>query len=169
MKFKILVLCMFMTLCSSYAMASEASHRAAAEELLLLTDPDATLNQVWGQVDGMMTQQFEQMGAPEELKPLFDKYTGKMLSAIKEEMSFKTMKDDFITIYVNTYTEEELRAIGDFYKSPAGQAFLVKMPKLIQESMAITQKKMGPLTAKIQAISMEMDAEVKKLKEQQAH
>lgn len=168
MKFKILILCMMvLSLCSSYSMADETSHRAAAEELLLLTNPDALMKQVWVQVGGMMDQEFQQLGAPDDLKPVFKKYTDKMFQVLGEDLSFKSMKDDMITIYVNTYTEEEIVAISDFYKSPAGQKFIQKMPQLMQESMAIMQKKIPPLMQKIEDISKEMADEIKKLQAQQ--
>jgi len=72
-----------------------------------------------------------------------------------------------ISMYVNTYTESEIRAISEFYKSPAGKALLEKMPKLLQESMAMTQKKMPQIMQKIQAISQEMARELESLKDQQ--
>ena len=167
MKVRSIIVLIILTLFCPYAIADETSHKAAAEELILLSNQDKLLEQVWAQVGGMVDQQFQQMGAPEELKPIFKKYTDKMFKVLEAEFSFENMKDDFITIYVKTYSESEIRAISEFYKSPAGQAYLKKMPQLVQESMAITQKKMPLMMQKIQAISEEMDQELKNFREQQ--
>jgi uncharacterized protein len=162
-----IIVFIILSLFSSYAIADEISHRAAAEELILLSNPDQTLEQIYAQIRGMIDQQFQQMGAPEELRPVFKKYTEKMFKVIEAELSFENMKDDMISIYVKTYTESEIRAISEFYKSPAGKAFLEKMPTLIQESMAMTQRKLPQISVKIQSISKEMADELKSLKEQQ--
>ena len=77
------------------------------------------------------------------------------------------MKDDYIDIYVKTYTESEIRAILEFYKSPAGKKFIEKMPELMQQSMAISQKNMPTIMNKVTKISEEMANEIKQLKEQQ--
>jgi len=46
----------------------------------------------------------------------------KMFDLIAEEMSWDKVKDDYISVYADTYTEEELKAQIDFYQSPNGQA-----------------------------------------------
>ena len=168
MKIRTVAFFIFMSLFCLFAIANadETTHKAAAEELLLLTNSDDMMKQVWAQVEGMMDQQFQQMGAPEDLKPIFKKYTDKMFKLMKEEYSFANIKDDLITIYVNTYTEDEIREISKFYKSLAGKKFLEKMPQLMQETMAITQKNMQGMIQKIQKISEEMAEAIKKLKEQ---
>ena len=70
-----------------------------------------------------------------------------------------------IDIYVKTYTEEEIRAISEFYKSQAGKKFIDKMPQLMQESMAISQKRMPTLMKKVQKINEEMVNKIKQQKE----
>lgn len=161
----LLILLLFLPV--SFAFADEASHKAAAEELMLLSNMDQMSDQIWAQVRDMVDQQFQQMGAPEELRPVFKKYMDRMFEVLATEMDPKGMKDDIVAIYVQTYTESEIRAISDFYKSPAGQAFLAKTPQLMQNSMAIYKKKLPPLMEKIKAISEEMTRELECMKKQQ--
>ncbi len=164
---KAIIVFIILSLFTPYALADEVSHTAAAEELILLSNPDQILQQVWDQIGSMVDQQFQQMGAPEEYRPVYKKYTDKMFKVLEAELSLENMRDDMISMYVNTYTESEIRAISEFYKSPAGKALLEKMPKLLQESMAMTQKKMPQIMQKIQAISQEMARELESLKDQQ--
>ena len=167
MKFKTVVFLMVLSLFFSFANADEVSHRAAAEELLLLTNVDKMLKPMCEQMKTMLEQQFVQMGAPEELRPVLNRYIGKMVKVMEEEFGWEKMKNDYIDIYVKTYTEGELRAISEFYKSPAGKKFIEKMPQLMQESMAISQKNMPTLMKKMKKISEEMVNEIKQLKEEQ--
>ncbi len=166
MKFKILVLCSLLTICCSFTFAQNSSHRSAAEELILLSNPDKMLDQIWGEISNMLNQQFKQMGAPEKYQPILDKHTKRMFQVLQNYLSFENLKDDYITMYVNTYSEEEIRAIVDFYKSPAGKVFLEKMPKLVQKSMAITQNKMPAVMPEIQRISRELEMEIIQMEQQ---
>ncbi|HUP21311.1 MAG TPA: DUF2059 domain-containing protein [Thermoanaerobaculia bacterium] len=43
-------------------------------------------------------------------------------------------------IYVKHFTAEEMEATLEFYRSPAGQSILQKMPVVMQESMAVGQQ-----------------------------
>ena len=44
-----------------------------------------------------------------------------------------------VPVYVRNLTVEEMTAALEFYKSPAGQSLLRKMPQVMQESMAAGQ------------------------------
>ncbi|MEK7308393.1 MAG: DUF2059 domain-containing protein [Nitrospirota bacterium] len=167
MKLKSFIFLIALSILCSFAKADEVSHRASAEELLLLTNTDKMLKPIWKQTETMVEQQYVQMGAPEELRPVLNKYTSKMLKVFEEEFNWVKIKDDYINIYVKTYSEEEIRAISEFYKSPAGKKFIEKMPQLTQESVKISQKLMPRLMEKIQNISKEMDNEMRQLEEQQ--
>ena len=166
MRAKIILILVFVLIFGgSQAFASDNSHRDAAEELLLLTGADKMLDQVWGQLETLMNQQFQQMGATEKQKPILDNYTKKLVIIYKEEFNWNKLKDDFIDIYVRTYSEQELLAISEFYKTSAGRKFIQKMPQLIQESMAVSQKNVQPLMKKMQKLTEEMSAEIEKSKE----
>ena len=167
MKTSAIVLFIIMSLFNSIANADEASHRSAAEELLLLTNTDKMLKPMWEQMESMMEDQFYRMGASDNLKPILKKYQTKMLKILEEKLGWEKVKNDFITIYVKTYSEDEIVAISNFYKSPAGRKFIEKMPQLMQETMAISQKNMPAIMEKMQEISNEMETEIIQLKEQE--
>lgn len=57
---------------------------------------------------------------------------------MEEELGWAKVKNDYIDICVKTYSEREICAISEFYKSSAGKKFIEKMPQLMQESMAIS-------------------------------
>lgn len=160
-----IVIVLFITIYSpTHSIASEESHRAAIEKMLRLSKVDKMIEPMFEQIEGMLKKQFTQMGVSEDQLPIFEKYNNKLFSLMKEEMAWSKMRDDFINIYVKVYTEEEILEINKFYSSAVGKKMVDKMPLLMQESMAITQKRMQTLLPKIQQISKEMAQDVKNSK-----
>ena len=51
-----------------------------------------------------------------------------------------------------------------FYRSPAGDAMVKKMPLVIQKTMGALQAMMGPMMAKLQSAQAETLAEIKSAK-----
>jgi hypothetical protein len=60
-------------------------------------------------------------------------------------VSLNRAKPALAKVYTDTYTEEEIDGILAFYKSPAGKAFLQKMPEVMQRSMPVMMQMIGDL------------------------
>ncbi|HMK64685.1 MAG TPA: DUF2059 domain-containing protein [Thermodesulfobacteriota bacterium] len=145
----------------SAAYADNASQRIIAEDLLQTMKIDQMMKPLFEQMRSMMEQQFMRLGAAEDMKPILKKYNDKLFNTIEETINWKTMKEDLISIYVNTFNEEELKAMLAFYKSPVGQSVIQKMPAAMQESAVKMQKRIPELQEKVRKISEEMAAEIK--------
>ena len=63
-------------------------------------------------------------------------------SFMHKVMNYKELEPQFADIYARHYTKSELQDILDFYNSPTGKKSLQLMPKIMAESMAITQNLM---------------------------
>ncbi len=150
-----------------HVFADEQSHRAVAEELLILTGSDKSLDQVWLQLESLLNQQFQQMDATGSLTPVLNKYTKRLLNIFEEVYNWDTLKNDFVDIYVKTYTEKELLSISQFYKTPAGRKYIEKLPQLIQESIVISQNNMPLLLEKTRELTKEMQEEIARAKQTQ--
>jgi hypothetical protein len=61
--------------------------------------------------------------------------------------------------YVETFTADELRAIADFYNSPAGQAFLSKQPSIQQKIMETLRPRVTEARQKIQQMTRDFVAQ----------
>ena len=140
-----------------------ASHRAAAEELLLLLKVDEGLKASTQRLEIALKKKFRQSGASEEIKSISNTYINKMIQIYEEELKWEKMKDFFINIYVSTFTENEIREISKFYKSPIGQIYLEKKPKLARKLYGVPKRKVQGFVKKIQKISLEMKIEIKKI------
>jgi hypothetical protein len=88
--------------------------------------------------------------------------TEKMMEIVTKEMSWEAMKDEYVAVYAETFTEEELKGLIEFYKSPAGRTFAKKQPELMERSMKLGQKRMLQVMPKIQALTMEAAKEAAK-------
>ena len=141
----------------SVANADQVSKRAITEELLKVTNVEQTKKLLFGQMRTIMEQEFTKMGAPEDMRPILDKYTNKILKLVQDSIR----QEDYVSIYMQTFSEEELKALVAFYKSPVGQAYIKKMPILIQKSSEMMQKQMPQILKKVKNITDEMIQEMK--------
>lgn len=149
----------------SLSYAQEDEHRKLAEELLRLTETDKNIERTFEMVKQMQMGQVNNIQLSEELsredKEMIASMQGKIMDIIVKEMGWDNVKDDFIDIYVDVFTKDELEGIIAFYKTSAGQKFVKKQPELIQKSMEVSRKQMNRLMPKIQGIIQEMQKTIK--------
>lgn len=141
---------------------SAPASRETVEELFKVTQAQKMMDSVYGQMDGIFKQTVEGMNVTEEKKPILDSFFAKYNTLIKEEMSWEKLKVPMAEAYSNVYTEEEVKDIIKFYKSPAGQKMLAKMPELMQASMGIVQNLMKNMMPKINQLQKELQEELQK-------
>ncbi|HEY1207358.1 MAG: DUF2059 domain-containing protein [Bryobacteraceae bacterium] len=68
-------------------------------------------------------------------------------------LSWDKLGPQFVKVYADTFTEEELDAILSFYKSPAGQAwFFGKSPEVGEKIRPITQQAMQEAQVQIRKV-----------------
>jgi TonB family protein len=143
------------------AYADEASKKVITEELLQTMKVDQMTKTISDQMWSMMKQQFSQMGASDDMMPILKKYSDKLSDIREKYLSWQVIKDDCVSIYMQTYTETELKGMLTFYKSPVGQSVTDKMPMVMQRSMSIIQKHTPEMHEEIENISEEMVQEIK--------
>jgi hypothetical protein len=157
-------------LIGSLSLSATPASEASVKELLRVTDVRKTLDAVWPQLDHMMQQSMQQATGGKAVTPEQQKYVDsartKILSIYKEELSWEKMEPVYVTVYQQSLTQEEIDGIIAFYKTPAGEAFIKKMPLILQNTFAVMQQRMGPIMTKIRAVMQETTQEIKKDKEQ---
>jgi hypothetical protein len=134
-----------------------SSKRALAEELLTLMNTQENIEKTFAMVKQMMPAQMEKMKqatGQTNMPANASAQAGKVMETMLQELSWDKMKEDYITLYADTFTEEELKGIIAFYKSPAGQAFVQKQPELMKRSMELSQKLMLKVMPAIQGAAM---------------
>lgn len=73
-------------------------------------------------------------------------------------LNWENLKDDFIQIYCDAYTEQELKEIYAFYQTPAGRKMVAKTPELTVKGMTITAAKVQANQAELQRMIQEAAA-----------
>jgi hypothetical protein len=65
-------------------------------------------------------------------------------------MDWQKLKPEYVKLYAEVFTEEEIEGMVAFYKTPAGHAMIEKMPALLSKSMEIGQRQMAGIMPEIQ-------------------
>ena len=137
------------------ARAQENTKTAKIEELLKQTNAEAMSQQMYGQIRAMTTRQLNTMSGSEEAKAAAAQAIDKIMTELQNRLSWAKMKPEYVRLYDEVYSDEEITGILAFYKSAAGQAFVKKMPILITKSMEISQRQMSDLMPELQRITRE--------------
>lgn len=147
---------------SSVAHADDATKLAKIEEMLTLTHADQMIQQVMAQMQPMMADQMKKLDLPDDARPAMAEAQKNMLEWMSNKLSWEKMKPVYVKIYGESFTEEEIGGIVEFYKSPVGQALLSKMPVLMQKSIALTQEMLKDMIPELTRMSQELAKKYKK-------
>jgi len=157
----LIVVGVFALLSLSYA--QEDVHKQLAEELLLLVEVDKNIERTF---EMMKQTQIKNIPLAKELsKEDSEKIAsmqGNVMDIMVKEMRWDKLKEDFIDIYVDVFTKEELEGVIAFYKTPVGQKFIKKQPELMQRRLAKIDKQMTTIMPKIQRAIQDMKETLKK-------
>jgi hypothetical protein len=116
----------------AFAQDTSATHRDAVKQLMAVTH----LREVTAQsMDDIVKSQMAQMP---QLKP----YEAIMRAFLKEQMDWSALEPEFTRIYMEVFTEKELRDIVKVYQTPTGQMMLTKMPMLLVKTNEFTQRRL---------------------------
>lgn len=129
MKYAILALLFWLCIGFSPVAADSpsTSHQEAATELLKLMDVEASMLSAASAMTDAMIQQ----------NPTMEPYRDVLLDWAGSFMTWETFGPKYVALYVDVFTESELRELIGFYKTPTGKKALALMPELMQRGMAL--------------------------------
>jgi hypothetical protein len=150
------------------ARADEASKRAKVKELFVVMKLDTMMEQItktiMDQTQTMIGGMADTQITPAQ-KKMMDDYKDRLYKLVMDTMGWKAIEPEYVEMYANTYSEEEIDGILAFYNSPAGRAMMARTPELMQKSTALSQQKMAEIQPKMKAL---MDQMMKDMTEQLA-
>jgi uncharacterized protein len=151
----------------SHAQALPAS-QTSVETLLDITKSESMVESMYSNVEQAMRSGMKDalQGKPmsAQQQRIMDTVPTKFAAVMREALNWQQMKPMLVQLYRETFEEEEIQGLITFYKSPAGQAFVTKMPVVMQKSMAIGQSQMQALIPKMKEAMERAIAEVKAAK-----
>jgi len=163
---------MLVALAASACLAT-AAHAAppsaeSVEALLVATRSEALAEGMYANLEQYMRQAMAAatQGQPvtAEQQRVLDAVPAKFSAVIRQEMSWSKMRPLYVQIYQESFSQEEIDGLIAFYRSPAGQAFVAKMPVVMQKSMQLMQTQMGPMMVRMKTAMEEAVAEAKRVK-----
>jgi uncharacterized protein len=134
-------------------------------QLLTVTNTHKLLDDIVGQMDERMksfTQQAVQgLTVSAEQQKIIDSMQNRTVALLKQEMSWEKLEPIYLRIYRESFTQEDVDGMLDFYRTPAGRSLLLKMPVVMQKSMTETQQMLLPLVQEMRKIQEGALAELK--------
>jgi len=124
------------------------------EQLLTLTRAEGILDAVYANMDQIMRQAMAESLKGQKITPeqqrFIDAAPARFARVVREELSWDKLRPMYVQIYQQSFTQEEIDALTAFYRTPAGMAFVAKMPAVMQRSMGAMQSRMRPLLDRMQ-------------------
>lgn len=130
------------------------SHVAAAEELLDALHLDAVMAQA---MDVMLKSQLQQ-------HPELVKVEDVMRTFLAKYLSYDALKPELARIYMDAFSEKELREISSFYRTDTGRKAVALMPSLFQKGAALGSERVAQHLDELKAA---VETRLKELQDEQ--
>ncbi|WP_285057857.1 DUF2059 domain-containing protein [Pedobacter ginsengisoli] len=130
MKKNLLLTALFIIIASSCSFAqNNASYRSSLKQLMQLSGAEGTYKGVISQMITLFKQQ-----QPSVPAAFWDEFTVEM-----NKVAIDQVVDLILPAYQKHLTEEEIKGVIAFYKTPVGKKYASKTPVITQESMIAGQ------------------------------
>ena len=150
------------------APASDASIR----EMLELSNAQQMLEGMKGQMTGMMNGAMQNATKDQTVTParqeILDRMRTKMSAVVTDMLNWDQLLPMYLRTFRASFTQDEIDGVIKFYKSPAGRAYVKKLPLVMQNVMREMQGVMKPAQEKMMAIQRETMQELKDLQDKDA-
>jgi hypothetical protein len=151
MKRSLICMAVCLGLAAGHVHAQDAPRRALAQELTNLMNTRETTEQKLAMVKQVVQMQMGRMAKAMGQAGLSEDMSAQADAIMAQELTWDKLKDGFIAIYADTFTEEELKGLIAFLKSPVGLAFIKKDPEVTKRSTDLLQATVLQIMMKIQA------------------
>jgi hypothetical protein len=146
------------------AMAAPPSD-GSLKQLLAVTQARKLLDGMRAQFDSLMNNAIQQelKGKTPTAKQqqAIANMRKRMVALMQGALAWEKIEPMYLRLYKESFTEEEVAGMLSFYKTPAGQAVINKMPVMMQKTMLELQKMMSGMAPQMQKIEQDFVAELK--------
>lgn len=136
-------------------------HRDAARELMQVSGTQQIMAQMQLQIETMflnISSDAQQNAAQQKIAA---DYRARVAEILKEEMIWDKIEDDIVDLYMTSFSEEELKEMTAFYKTPLGQKMIEKMPEVMLRSAEISRQQMRFVIPRIKQLAQEMSEKMR--------
>ena len=139
--------------------ADDAAQRTAlVEEMLKTMRMDETMANIMVKQKQAVLRMSASMlpkDTPAEEQQKFQQMLPKIMDAAFKQMSWETLKPDFVRIYAEVFTVADIKGLIAFYQSPVGQKFIEKQPEVTEKTMMVVQQRMPAMMQELQKLIQE--------------
>ena len=161
---QILALGLCLAAFATYA-AEQPASEASIRQLIEITQTKSLVDGMVSQVVAMMQNSMRQAAGgatlTAEQQAIVDDMRKRIVALVSGAMKWERMEPDIIATYKKSFTEKEVTAMLQFYRTEAGQALITKMPAVMQDSLNLAQKRLSAIAPQMQQIQKDT---VEKLK-----
>ena len=112
--------------------ADEKGHVEQVEILFKLTRMKEKIDESVESVAQLQLRQNPAMAAKKD----------QLMAFLEKHIGWNAVKADLYTMYMQSFTEAELKTINDFYITPTGQKVIVIVPQLVQERNRLAMQRL---------------------------
>ena len=139
------------------ATAPDPAKTPLIEELFRLMKPENMVQQAKTAIGNAAHQAFnaqlQKMGDdPSKYQTNYQQLQGRMMTIIDSKLDWQKMKPQLLKIYSDMFTKDELAGITAFYRSPAGQAEMRKMPEVAYKTNLLGQQQLASVQPDLQKV-----------------
>jgi hypothetical protein len=123
--------------------ADDQSHLEQVDILFKLTRMEQKINESVEQVARLQLQQNPNIDAEKRAQ---------LMAFLQRQIGWDAVKADLYEMYMQTFTEDELKTINAFYITTTGQKVIVIVPQLVQERNRLAMQRLQENIGELQAI-----------------
>jgi hypothetical protein len=146
---------------STVTVPSEASVKQLLEVAQSRKLVDSVMLQMETLMQRTITEVTKGRQVPAKVQKDIDQRSAELMAMMKEVLEWKKLEPIYVRIYQKTFTQQEVDGMIAFYKTPAGQAVIGKMPAAMQTTIDEMQGLMGPVMQKLQQMQQDVAAALK--------
>ena len=138
---------------------AEPAQETSIEKLLVLTDARTLCDSALADTDAIIETTLRPLlkteGITAEKRQMLESFLNQYKTIVREEFSWQKTLPDYIRIYREIFTEEEIQSLIAFYESPTGQMFVRKTPLIMDKMNDVLSMKMTVIINRMQAALIE--------------
>ncbi len=160
-----------LALCCSIAFAADSptatsgpANEASIRQLLELTHARNLVDAMMAQMDQVMKNAMQQATQGKTVSPeaqkIFDQCRTEVIAALRQEFTWEKLEPLYQGIYQKSFSQAEVEGMIGFYKTPAGQAVISKMPVVMKNTMNEMVQMMGPMMQRVERMQHDVTAQL---------
>jgi hypothetical protein len=146
------------------AMAAPATD-ASVKQLLDVMHTKSLLDSITAKMNVVLEQEIQQSLQGKTPTPAqrqaITNYKNRMQAIYRKAIAWQSMEPKYIQIYRESLSEEDVTAMLAFYKTPAGQEIVRKMPTIMNNTMLAVRETLQTMIPEIQQATNEFKAQIK--------